>query len=120
MSDVNPPGDQEVVGFRQKVSYVNCRDAVDSVGRPGGPLPPDGLLGRLLGRLMFDALGREHSYGITADGISVGETAYPWGDFVGAYETNRSVVVVRRPDIVMPLTKRSMTEVDLGRVGRAF
>jgi hypothetical protein len=110
----------ERVTVRYTLTYEDWEDAVRSDARRGGPLPPTGGFGRLVGRGLY-ALSRAHDVTISDAGIFIGNgdsPDHPWEKWYEHYETPVSVVLTRVPDVPFVIPKRAMTADQLDVVRR--
>jgi YcxB-like protein len=110
--------DSSPVVLEVRASYADWREAADAPYQDGGPLPPDGWLGRVLGRRPF-GIGGTATVTISERGIVIRQglssVEHPWSSFTEHFETARLLVVKSPPMTYVLLPKRALSGSDLDR-----
>ena len=110
--------DSSPVVLEVRASYDDWREAADAPYQDGGPLPPDGRLGRLLGKRPF-GIGGTATITISEGGIVIRQgwtsAEHPWSVFSEHFETARLLVVRSARTTYVLLPKRAMSGVDLAK-----
>ncbi len=108
--------DSTSVVLEVRASYDDWREAADALYQDGGPLPPDGWLGRVLGKRLFGAGGKA-TITVSDRGIVIRQglssVEHPWSVFSEHFETARLLVVKSPPTTYVVLPKRAMRAADL-------